>query len=71
MDAYTQAAAQRLVGRTIREVRFMEGAPADYWSWIPFVLVLDDGSTVHAEADEEGNDGGVLVWSNGDISEVF
>jgi hypothetical protein len=66
----TQIAEKKLVGRRIKEVRYMtkEEAGDMYWSKRPLVIVFDNGSYMFASADDEGNNGGALFM---DQDEVF
>ncbi len=55
-----------LVGRRIVEVGYMtrEEAAGLGWTRRPLVIVLDDGTTLHAASDDEGNAAGALFTSN-------
>jgi hypothetical protein len=60
-----------LVGRTIREVRKMtrDELAAEYWhpraGEHPVIVVLDDGTTLYASCDSEGNGPGALFGTDG------
>ena len=55
-------ARQKLLGRRIVEVRYLNAAECNQlmWSHTGVVLVLDNGTTVYAARDAEGNDAGAL-----------
>ncbi|MGC1272638.1 MAG: hypothetical protein WBC44_02940 [Planctomycetaceae bacterium] len=63
----TREAAQALVGRTIRRVFYLPARTADdlYWDHRPLVLEFDDGTTLYAACDEEGNDAGAMFVDRG------
>lgn len=65
---WTTTAARVLKGRTITEVFYMNAEEADEMGWNgrALVLVLDDGSQLIPQADDEGNDAGALTWANKD-----
>jgi len=64
----TDAAAKALVGRTVRRVRYLPAREANdlYWEHRPLVLEFDDGTTLYAACDEEGNDAGALFVERGE-----
>ena len=65
-----QTAEKFLVGRRIKEVRYLTKDEAEqmYWSKRPLVIIFDNGSYMFASADDEGNNGGALFFND---SEVF
>ncbi|HEY7195491.1 MAG TPA: hypothetical protein VH439_17240 [Gemmatimonadales bacterium] len=63
-DTTWNARARSLLqGRTIKSVRYMEREEMDSFAWFErgLVLVLDNGTTLIIQADEEGNGPGA-VW---------
>jgi len=58
----TAAAGQRLLNRRIVEVRYLNPDECRHrmWDHTGVVFVLDDGTTVSAARDAEGNDAGSL-----------
>ena len=56
------AARQRLLRRRIVEVRYLNPDECNQlmWSQTGVVMVLDNGTTVYAARDAEGNDAGAL-----------
>ncbi len=62
MHASIIAQAQTLVGRKIVAVRWMTRGEAEesLWNHRSPILVLDDGSYIGAQSDDEGNDAGAL-----------
>ena len=57
-----QTYADKLVGRTIVDVRYLSTKEKNAQGWFKSapVLVLDDGSMLYPSRDDEGNDGGAL-----------
>jgi hypothetical protein len=62
MGKWQKQAVGLLKGRTIVNVQWMteENAKEIGWRNRPLLMVLDNGTIVHAQADDEGNDGGAL-----------
>tara|TARA_R110000824_G_scaffold110418_2_gene258412 strand:- start:17227 stop:17520 length:294 start_codon:yes stop_codon:yes gene_type:complete len=56
-----------LLGRKIVSIKWMGEEEADEnfgWNKRPVKLMLDDGTILIPQCDDEGNDGGVLLWLN-------
>jgi hypothetical protein len=62
LTACNTVARQRLLNRRIVEVRYLNPDECRrlMWDRTSIVLVLDDGTTVYAARDAEGNDAGSL-----------
>jgi len=62
MAACNLTARQRLLNRRIVEVRYLnrEECQRLMWGMTSVALVLDNGTTVYAARDAEGNDAGAL-----------
>lgn len=62
MAAVNSVARQRLLDRRIVEVRYLEPDECQrlMWSHTAVVLILDNGTTVYAARDAEGNEAGAL-----------
>lgn len=62
MASWNTAARKRLLNRRIVAVRYMD--PDDcrqlMWGFAGVMFALDDGTTVYAARDAEGNDAGAL-----------
>ena len=63
---WTEKAKRRFVGKKITNVRWMTDKETEAYGWgsRPIVLVLDDGSVIFPQQDDEGNDGGALADTN-------
>ncbi|MDB0030533.1 hypothetical protein N9E34_03635 [Opitutales bacterium] len=59
---WTDSATKALVGRKIVKVQYMtkDNAKESDWFQRPLFLILDDGSFLFPQSDDEGNDGGAL-----------
>ena len=59
-------ASKALVGRTIKEVRYMteKEQEAQGWYGSAVVLMLDNGVCVFPSRDDEGNDAGALFTTD-------
>ena len=62
MAACEKAARERLLNRRIVEVRYLNRDECRrlMWGFAGVVFVLDNGTTVYAARDSEGNDAGAL-----------
>lgn len=62
---WTRKIQGELVGRTIREVRYLTAEEAEQsgWSSRPIFIVLDNGTQLVPMMDDEGNDGGAMSTS--------
>ena len=56
-----------LLGRKIVKIKWLTEDQAEQefgWRKRPVVLQLDDGTEIVPQMDDEGNDGGALLWIN-------
>lgn len=62
-EYWTKKAEKVLLGKTIVKVEYLSKETVDDWGWYkrPIMFTLNDKTTVIAQMDDEGNDGGVLV----------
>ena len=60
--SWTQRVAEKLVGRKIVKVRYMDEQETEDCGFEsrPIVLVLDDGNSIYPMHDDEGNDAGAM-----------
>jgi hypothetical protein len=65
---WTNVAIKQLLGRKIKEVRYMTTEEAEDldWSERPVVIVLDDGNMIYPSQDDEGNGAGALFTCDPD-----
>jgi hypothetical protein len=61
--------AKILVGKTIKETRYMTDKEAEEFGWYkkPLVIVFTDGTYIIPMMDDEGNDGGSLEGSTDEL----
>jgi len=55
-----------LSGKKIDSCRYMTREEADNFGWYkrPLVMVLNDGSYIILQSDDEGNDGGAAIYEH-------
>lgn len=72
-NRWTEIAEKRVLGKQIVAVEYMSDQEADNIGWYkrPVAFKLNDGSWLYPQADDEGNDGGAIVYINKEDSEVF
>ena len=63
---WTTHAERALLNKRIIKVEYMSTKEAKDYDWYkrPITFMLDDGTRVIAQMDDEGNDGGVLWFGN-------
>ena len=66
IEQFWNKRAKVLVGKTIKEVRYMTDKEAEDFMWYkkPIVIVFTDGSYIIPQMDDEGNDGGSVYGSD-------
>ena len=69
---WSGVAKDKLLGRTITEVRYMSVEEMEDMGWYhrPVVIVLDNGNAIFPSADDEGNNAGAL-FTNDDLNPVL
>ena len=67
MSNWQEQAVKLLKGRTIIKVQWMTKENAEQFDWHsrPLLMVLDNGTIMYAQTDDEGNDGGALYIDTG------
>tara|TARA_R100000700_G_C3170699_1_gene145307 strand:- start:1678 stop:2199 length:522 start_codon:yes stop_codon:yes gene_type:complete len=67
-NGFIEIANKTLLGRKISSIKYMSTEEAVDFGWYkrPMVIVLDDGTEIYPQMDEEGNDGGALALYNAD-----
>lgn len=67
-ERWTKHAEEWLVGRKIVRVQYMTDKNANEAMWYsrPIILVLDDGTIICPQSDDEGNNGGALMCETKD-----
>ena len=70
---WTTEAEKVLLNKRIIKVEYMTAKESDDYMWNnrPITFVLDDGTRVIAQSDDEGNDGGVLWYGTEDNEGVL
>ena len=72
-EKWTQFATEKLVGRTVKQVRYLTLEEQQEMGWMsnPLVIIFDDGSYILSMSDDEGNDGGSLAGGKGEKDYTF
>lgn len=72
VDRWEKLCIQHLVGKTIKEVRYMTNAEQKNHGWFckPLVIFFTDGSFIYPSKDDEGNDAGALFASFKDLQVI-
>ena len=66
-ERWETTANKILLGRKIVKIQWLTKEEANKgfgWYSRPVVLQLDDGTEIIPQRDDEGNDGGALLWIN-------
>ena len=72
-NEWTTEAEKVLLNKRIIKVEYMSLKESDDYMWTnrPITFVLDDGTRIIAQMDDEGNDGGVLWYGTEDNEGVL
>ena len=72
-DHWQKKAEKFLLGRKIEKIEWMTDKEADDLDWHsrPICLLLDNGTWIYPQRDDEGNDGGALFVVNNDDEETL
>ncbi len=70
---WTKIAEDVLLGRRILKVEYMSSKECNEYMWYkrPITFILDNGTRVIAQMDDEGNDGGVLACLTNKAEEIL
>ena len=62
-NGFVNIAEKMLFGRRITGIKYMSTKEADEFGWYkrPIIIILDDGTEIYPQMDDEGNDGGALA----------
>lgn len=72
MEKWEKPCREFLVGKTIKEVRYLSQKEMEDLGWYHSTLVIffEDGNYIFASADDEGNDAGALFTSSDDLPTI-
>jgi hypothetical protein len=70
---WTTHAERALLNKRIIKVEYMPKKEAENYMWgnRPITFMLDDGTRIIPQADDEGNDGGALWFGNNDEESIM
>lgn len=69
---WTDKATKFLVGKKVKEVRYLTEEEAEGLGWHSrsLVIIFDDNSAIYPSRDDEGNDAGALLTSDDDLPTI-
>ena len=72
-DRWNKQAKKVLLGKKIVQVKYIDTEEAKSIMWYnrPVSFMLDDGTRLMVQRDDEGNDGGALWYANKDGEDVL
>ena len=72
-DKWNKKANDLLLGKKIVKVEYMDSEEAINYMWSnrPVTFMLDNGTRVMIQSDDEGNDGGALWIGSRDVEEIL
>ena len=72
-NEWTTEAEKVLLNKRIVKVEYMTAKESNDYMWNnrPITFLLDDGTRIIAQMDDEGNDGGVLWYGTKDTEGVL
>ena len=67
-ERWNKQAKKVLLGRKIVQVKYVDSEEAKSYMWYkrPISFTLDNGTRLMVQQDDEGNDGGALLYGNKD-----
>ena len=70
---WNSKAKKVLLGKKIVQVKYVDKEEADNYMWNsrPVSFMLDNGTRVMIQSDDEGNDGGALWIGSKDVEEIL
>ena len=72
-DKWNKKANDLLLGKKIVKVEYMDSEEAINYMWNnrPVTFMLDNGTRIMIQSDDEGNDGGALWIGSRDVEEIL
>ena len=63
MEEFISNIQSKLVGKTIKSIRYMSDKEMSAWGWNkrPIIILLSDNTFIIPQRDDEGNDGGAVA----------
>ena len=64
---------KKLVGKTIKHVRYMTDDEMEDFMWYrnPVVITFTDGTILVPQSDDEGNDGGSMMYIKNNKTDII
>lgn len=66
MEEFIETLKPMLIGKAIKYIRYMNDDEMQMFGWYsrPIIILLDDGTFIVPQRDDEGNDGGAIALVN-------
>ena len=70
---WTTHAERALLNKRIIKVEYMSKKEANHYDWFhrPVTFILDDGTRIIPQSDDEGNSGGALWFGTKDVESLI
>lgn len=67
MEEFIKNLESQLVGKSIISIRYMNDREVEMFGWYkrPVIILLNDGTFIVPQSDDEGNDGGAIALIKG------
>lgn len=67
MEEFIKNLESQLVGKSIKCIRYMNEKEMEMFGWYkrPVIILLNDGTFIIPQSDDEGNDGGAIALIKG------
>lgn len=63
MKEFISNLESQLIGKSIKSIRYMNDREMEMFGWYsrPIIILLNDGTFIIPQRDDEGNDGGAIA----------
>lgn len=67
MEEFIKTLESQLVGKSIISIRYMNDREVEMFGWYkrPVIILLNDGTFIVPQSDDEGNNGGAIALIKG------
>jgi hypothetical protein len=66
MEKYIEEITESLVGKKINRIRYMSDEEMEKFGWSkrPIIILIEGGTLIIPQSDDEGNEGGAMIVIN-------
>lgn len=66
MEKYIEEIVESLVGKKIKHIRYMSDEEMEKFGWSkrPIIILIEGGTLIIPQSDDEGNEGGAMIVIN-------